>query len=194
MKKLKDIAKITAGYPFRGAIKTVPNSLVIAIQMKDVSVENGINWPSCTRTVLLGKKIPTWLQANDILFTTRGMKNYAVHIDSSAANYQAVPSPHFFIIQSTSPDVSSDYLAWVLNQTACQRYFQRSSEGSLTKSIRREVLELCPIQIPPLTKQQQIMRIQTTIAKENTILTQLIDNNNKLMATIANKITTGRKL
>lgn len=193
MIKLKDIANITPGYPFRGRITEFIDSNIHVIQMRDVSSGRGINWQACMRTALLGKKKPTWLQAGDILFTARGANTTAVYIDKTIRNYQAVPSPHFFVLRPISDKINAEYLAWLINQTDCQRYFDNSAEGTLAKSIRRSVLEACPIIVPSMDEQQRIVKLTNTIIKENQTLRQLINNNNKLMAAIANKLVTRSK-
>jgi hypothetical protein len=45
--KLKQIATINAGYPFRDKISEVADSNVVAVQMKDVSLQEGIRWNKC---------------------------------------------------------------------------------------------------------------------------------------------------
>ena len=56
--KLKQIADINAGYPFRGKIPEVAGSGVVAVQMKDITAQNEIHWASCIHTELTGKREP----------------------------------------------------------------------------------------------------------------------------------------
>jgi restriction endonuclease S subunit len=191
--KLKTVRSIDAGYSFRGKIKESPNSKVQVIQMKDVSVAEGINWSSCIKTEIPGKKKPVWLQSDDILFSARGTSNYAYHVDKNVEKTQTVTTPHFFVMKWKSDEVLSEYLVWYLNQTPCQRYFQSAAEGSATKSIRRSVLEDCPIVVPTIQEQQRIVNLQKTIEKENQTFNQLIENNNQLMACIAKSLPTRNK-
>lgn len=184
---LNDIAVIDAGYPFRGTIPEILDSSIVAVQMKDVSVQDGIDWSRCTRTRLTGIRAPGWLQPGDILIATRGSHNYAVHVDErlSSTNLQAVASPHFFIIRVTREGVLPEYLTWLLNQAPCQRYFEQTAEGSATKSIRRSVLEQTPVGIPPLDKQHVIVRMSKTLAQERRVVEQLLSNGARLMNVIA---------
>ena len=96
--KLKHIATINAGYPFRGKISEVPGSGVVAVQMKDVSLTEGICWSDCIQTELTGKREPDYLTTGDILVAARGSHNYAVQVDQALATTgkQAVAAPHFF--------------------------------------------------------------------------------------------------
>lgn len=187
---LNDIAVVDAGYPFRGTIPETLGSHIAAVQMKDVSLQEGINWSGCTRTTLTGKRAPDWLQPGDILIAARGSHNYAVHVDErlTSTDLQAVAAPHFFIIRVTREEVLPEFLTWLLNQAPCQRYFEQTAEGSVTKSIRRSVLEQTPVAMPPLDKQRIIIRMNTTLARERRIATQLVNNGAQLMNTIASEL------
>lgn len=55
-------------------------------------------------------------------------------------------------------DVLPEYLTWLLNQSPCQKYLEQNAEGSMSKSIRRSVLEETPIAIPPLVKQKRLWK------------------------------------
>ena len=186
--KLKQIASISTGYPFRGKISEVAGTGIVAVQMKDASPESGINWLSCIETELSGKRTPDLLHAGEILFAARGSNNCAVLVDLTIANTQAVASPHFYIISSKINNLLPEYLAWLLNQEPCQRYFQREAEGTLTKSIRRSVLENTPVAVPELSKQHAIISLAKTLKKEQQLIEQLIKNGESLMSTIANDL------
>ncbi|MBQ0781565.1 MAG: restriction endonuclease subunit S, partial [Thalassolituus oleivorans] len=188
---LKQIATINAGYPFRGKIPEVSDSSVIAVQMKDVSLTEGIRWSDCQKTELTGKRPPDYLTTGDILVAARGNHNYAIPIDSAlTTNKQAVAAPHFFVVRLKSQnkkkqDILPEFIAWLLNQIPAQRYFEQNAEGTLTKSIRRSVLEETPIVIPPLAKQRTIVAMANTLREEQRIMHQMINNNELMMSTIA---------
>jgi len=196
--KLKQVASIKAGYPFRGKIqaineidpcKTNPNyPHALAIQMKNVTLKRGIDWSSCIKTQLMGKRSPAWLQPGDILFTARGSHNYAILIDHSIAKQHAVAAPHFYVIQLQTSEVLPGYLAWLLNQSPCQRYFQREAEGSFAKSIRRQILDNTPIVQPSLSEQKNIIGLIRTLKQEQQIMEKLIDNGERFMHGIANQL------
>lgn len=185
---LKDIASAKAGYPFRGAIMAIPNAAVRVVQMKDTFVDQVIEWSACLCTALPSQRSADFLSANDILFSARGTKNYAVLVDEAVSHYQAVAAPHFFILRLATPDVLPAFLVWWLNQYPCQQYFQREAEGSVTKSIRRSVLENTPIVVPPLSKQHAIIQLANTLAREQQVLARLQRNGEHLMNTIANDL------
>ena len=185
---LKGIASIKAGYPFRGAIADMPNAAVRVVQMKDTFVDQVIDWSDCLCTELPSQRSADFLSANDILFSARGTKNYAVLVDEAVSHYQVVAAPHFYVLRLTIPSLLPAFLAWWLNQYPSQQYFQREAEGSVTKSIRRSVLENTPIVVPTLSKQHAIIQLANTLAHEQQVLAQLQRNSEYLMSTIASDL------
>lgn len=185
--KLKQIATINAGYPFRGKIPEAPGSAVVAVQMKDVSLTEGIRWSDCLETELTGKREPDYLTTGDILVAARGSHNYAVQVDQALATIgkQAVAAPHFFVISLKKKDILPEFLVWLLNQTPAQRYFEQNAEGSLTKSIRRSVLEDAPVVVPPLAKQRAIISMAATLRDEHKLIQKLVSNGERMMSAIA---------
>lgn len=189
--KLRQIASIAPGYPFRGKIPESATRGLVAVQMKDVSTQQGISWAQCQHTELTGKRDPDWLQPGDILVAARGNHNYAVQVDHTLTHtgFQAIAAPHFFVITLKNPNqVLPEYLTWLLNQAPSRRYFEQNSEGSFTKSIRRSVLEDMPIAVPPLAKQHSIIKLANTLNHERQIVEQLLRNGEHLMNTIATEL------
>lgn len=188
--KLKQVASVGAGYPFRGKIPDVPSSGVVAVQMKDVLLQQEIQWVECIETELGGKRDPGWLQQGDILFAARGSHNYAVLVTNeiSKAGIKAVAAPHFYVVSVKQEEVLPEYLVWLLNQRPCKRYFEQNAEGSLTKSIRRSVLEEAPIAIPPLYRQKAIVGLVKTMRKEQEIVEMYVRNSEQLLNAISTNL------
>ncbi|WP_150539967.1 restriction endonuclease subunit S [Actinobacillus vicugnae] len=186
--KLSQLAQIDTGYPFRGAVPEQLGSEILAVQMKDVSVQSGINWQHCVPTTLTAKKSPIWLQENDILLTSRGNQIYAVLVDSSVNQYQAVASPHFFVIRADNNKILPEFLAWQLNHSDCQRYFEQNMEGTITKSIRLPVVANTPITLFPMAKQQQFLGLVNSIKQQQDLMAQLIQADQQLINGIFNQL------
>ena len=72
--RLGDIARVTAGFPFREGVASSSEGNAIVVQMKNVDAEHGVDWASVTRTNLPGKKEPDWLKEGDIIFAARGQR------------------------------------------------------------------------------------------------------------------------
>lgn len=189
--KLSEVSNVIVGHPFRGKIPEVKGSGVRAVQMRDISLFSGVDWSSCTETAITGKREPDWLLPGDLLFAARGSHNYAVLVDQIPQEIRAVAAPHFYLLRCKQPDLLPEYLAWFLNQKPSQRYFQREAEGSLTKSIRRKVLEHTPVAVPSLERQRGIIRLAETLKQEQQIIKQLISNGEIMMNAIANDLLAG---
>ncbi|WP_199529037.1 restriction endonuclease subunit S [Pseudoalteromonas sp. bablab_jr010] len=188
--KLKQVATINAGYPFRGKIPEEPGSAVVAVQMKNVSLTGEICWSDCIETELTGKREPNYLATGDILVVARGSHNYAVQVKQSliSSGKQAVAASHFFVVKLEQKSILPEFLVWLLNQAPAQRYFEQNAEGSLTKSIRRSVLEDIPVIVPPLAKQQSIIEMANILDVEQRLIQRLINNSERMMGTIANSL------
>lgn len=191
--KLNQIARVDAGYPFRGKIPEEVDTGVVAVQMKDVSISEGIAWSQCLSTDITNKRDPGWLHAGDILIAARGSHNYAVQVDDglSAAGLKAVAAPQFFVIRITHPSVLPGYLVWLLNQVPCQRYFEQNAEGTLTKSIRRSVVEATAITVPSISRQQAIVALADVLRHEQRLYKQLLLNGELMMSAIAKDLYDG---
>ncbi len=193
--KLKQVATINAGYPFRGRIPEVSGSAVVAVQMKDVSLTEGIRWSKCLETELSGKREADYLTTGDILVAARGSHNYAVQVNQLLASTgkQAVAAPHFFLVRLKRDNLKKEnilpeFMVWLLNQAPTQRYFDQNAEGTLTKSIRRSVLEDAPVVVPPLAKQRTIIAMANTLGEEQRLIQRLVTNGERMMGAIANDL------
>lgn len=181
---LGDIAAISAGYPLRGAVDELEAGNVAVVQMRNVDLESGVNWSEVRRVALPSKRPPAFLDAGDIIFTTRGARNIAFALD--AVEGEAVCSPHFFVIRvSDKSRIEPKFLAWQINQRAAQEYFQREATGSHILNIRREVIEAVPVTIPPVETQHVIVALADAARAERAALTQLIENRNQQIEAIA---------
>ncbi|MEN8170507.1 MAG: restriction endonuclease subunit S [Pseudomonadota bacterium] len=180
---LIDATTVTVGHPFRGSIKEVPDTGYRAVQMKNVTPEQGVDWSSVAETEVSGRRTD-WLCDGDILFAARGSRNYAALVENCPE--QVVAAPHFFVIRvKPGEPLLPEYLVWFLNQAPTSRYFRREAEGTRTLSIRRSVLENTPIAVPPLGKQQQIVGLHATLRREQQIAKQLVRNGETMMDAIA---------
>ncbi|HHT9767990.1 TPA: restriction endonuclease subunit S [Legionella pneumophila] len=182
------LSTITAGHSFRGKIPETKSTGIYVVQMKDIDREYTVNWDTLIETKLTGRQSANWVKYGDILFAARGQRNYATLIDSEINNRQVIAAPQFFVIHINHPDILPEYLAWFLNQSIAQRYFQSHAEGSTTPSIRRQVLESTPIVLPSLKQQKIIIELAKTISREKQLANRVIANGEQLMQSLLNEI------
>lgn len=181
---IKDLTTLQSGYPFRGSIEESADGDALAVQMKDVDPDHGVNWSGVTRTSLAGRKQPAWLKAGDVLFVFKGARFYAACIDEPPT--LAVCSPHFFHLQ-VAPRVPllPAFLAWQINQPPFQRQLQQAAEGSSQLSIRRPVLESLTLCVPSLADQRRIVALANLARRERHTLHQLIHNREQQLQALA---------
>src|SRR5688572_5420214 len=75
---LAELAKISAGYPFRGGISELQAGDVAVIQMANLDVAAGVDWNGLQHVSLPPGRSTGYLEAGDVIFTTRGTRNQAV--------------------------------------------------------------------------------------------------------------------
>lgn len=186
--KLATVARVRAGYPFRGSVEEIEGGDALAVQMKDVEVGGGVNWPLVIRTTLAGRKEPDWLRAGDLLFVFKGARFYAVCIDDPPD--RAVCSPHFFHLQvADGQHVLPAFLAWQINQPPFQRQVLQAAEGSSQLSVRRPVLESMTLSMPSLAVQQRIVELDELARQERLALRRLIQNRERQLQALAEELT-----
>jgi hypothetical protein len=181
---LSAVARASAGYPLRGAADALPAGDVAVIQMGNVNPDTGVDWASTRRVALPSKREVAFLSRADVIFTTRGARNFAFALEDVPG--PAVCSPHFFVLRVSSLDLlTPKFLAWQINQRPAQEYFQREATGSYILNIRREVIENLALAVPPLALQHAITGFDATASAECTLLKNIIANRNQQMEAIA---------
>ena len=186
---LNSLASIAAGYPLRGAVDALPVGDVAVIQMGNVHPETGVDWSSTQRIALPSRRSANFLASEDVIFTTRGTRNFALALGQIPG--LAVCSPHFFVMRVIDPcRIIPAFLAWQINQRPAQEYLRREATGSYILNIRREVIENLSLAIPPLEQQRAIIALADAARAERGALTRLIDNRNQQLEAIALGLTT----
>ncbi len=171
---LKEVAAISAGYPLRGSAEALDEGDAAFIQLKNVDPETGIDWPSVARVELPSGRKHRWLTSSDVIFASRGVKNFAYPIADS--DERAVCSPHFYVLSiKDTHKLHPEFLAWQINQTPAQNYFRVTAVGTQAiMTIRRPALEALPIVVPPLREQELIVEFWRASQKERAALNRLI--------------------
>ena len=188
MQILKQIASIELGFQLRSQVIQSPESKELLIQMKDVSKTNGVNWKTCVPTRLPGKKMPQWLCDGDVIVVARGFNFFAAHIQDIPQGFQAVAAPAFFVLSKINAQILPEYLTWWLNQVPTQRYFEKSAEGAISKSLKRNALENTPVIIPPLEQQKHIVSLARLFREEYRLLEQMRTNTAQMQNALVNQL------
>ena len=182
---LKEVATVRSGHSFRTAVEEVKEGNAYIVQMRDVSLEQGINVSSLTKTMI---DRPNYLHEEDILFIPRGNNNIALLVGEEASERGLVAINHFMVITVKTGKIAPGFLAWWLNQKPAQHFFEQQSEGTSIRNIRRAVLENTPISLPSLEQQQVILEAVETIKQKRTIYKKLIEADEKIERYIVSSI------
>ncbi|MCE4373563.1 restriction endonuclease subunit S [Xanthomonas hortorum] len=179
-------ADIRMGYPFRGSIHEVAGGSVRVVQIRDVPRTGLCTYDALVATEVEGRKHPDWLLDQDIVFIARGANTFAAL--AQAPPPRTLCSPHIYVIRVKAPRLLPAFLAWQLNQAPAQRYLRQSAEGSNQLSIRRTVLDMTPIRVPPLSLQQAVIALEQAAQAERAALHALIDNRTTELAILAERL------
>lgn len=179
------LCTVSTGWSFRGRIEPAEGVETLVVQMRD-TLSSGVDWASCVRTEVTGRREPDWLRPGDILFPARGNVSQAVLIDERIGSLQAVAAPHFFVLRIRRSDVLPAYLAWWLNQEPAQRYLEQQAQSStLVRNISLTALESVLVALPPFLRQQQIVDLASAIRREEELLHRLRQTNQQIMTGLA---------
>lgn len=185
-----EICRISAGYPFRGAIDALPPGPVAVVQMRNVDAES-VDYDGLTRVSLPTTRQPDFLKAGDVIFTTRGRRNSALALREVPG--LAVCSPHFFVLRVKQPDtLLPEFLAWLINQKPAQEYLQQAATGSHILNITRGAIESLPVAIPSLEVQRALVGLAEQARRERELMHALIDNRQSQLDAISASILTPR--
>ena len=186
---LSELVVIQAGYPFRGAIQSIPTGSVKAVQAKDISELGELSCDDLIVTELSGKREADWLKQGDILFIGKGARHIACFVDKDLERTTCAPSLFLLHLKPRWLNlVDPLFIAWQLNQMPLQQYFQRSAEGSMQISIRKAVLASAPIALPDIQTQRTIAKLYSASLKENALLYKLINNRQQQLNAIATEL------
>jgi restriction endonuclease S subunit len=127
------------------------------------------------------------LQAGDVLFASKGTRNFASWYESK--NQPAVASTSFFVIRLQSNLVIPEYLAWYLNSPYTLKILKGRAIGTSIVSISKTVLENLEISVPELNTQQIILKINQLQIREKSLMHQReILNEKKIQQLIINAL------
>lgn len=171
-KKLKRIAEIKSGYPFRHGVQQEHNGNVRVIQLKDMDENGSINARKLSMVSIANLKSNRTLEKGDIIFKSKSINHMASVLTEDV--HSTIATHHFLVLQIRSEFVLPEYVTWYLNQQPAKRYFKRNAAGTRIPFVSKKVLEELVIPIPPLDVQKKIVEIDKLSQREQSLREEIL--------------------
>jgi restriction endonuclease S subunit len=191
-KKIKEIADIQLGYQFRKKIEPVKDGSNWVIQIRDFNENHILNKEFLSRVSIDAPSKKYLINKGDVLFLSRGHRNWAAPILDNLAATIAVS--HFFVIRPKNHIILPEYLAWYINQAPAQEYLHNNARrGTHMPLIPLSAFSELPVALPDIEMQRKIVEISSLMEKENNLLSALQEKRLQLINTICLKAAKSKK-
>lgn len=166
-KRLGEISEIRSGV----FLKPHAEGDILYLQAKDFDQEGnllqglfpGLKWKDVSNKHLL--------KYGDLVFASKGWKNFAAVYDNS--QFPAVASTSFLVISLSVDYIEPKFLAWWLNSSEVHGFLKGIAKGTSIPSITKAQLEQLEIPIFPFDVQETLVRLAELRKKEKTILADI---------------------
>ncbi|OGW53600.1 MAG: hypothetical protein A2Z60_04405 [Nitrospirae bacterium RIFCSPLOWO2_02_42_7] len=191
-KKITEIADVQIGYQFRKKIEPADDGTNRVIQIRDFDENHTLN-RECLSRVRIDKSTEQYLiHQGDVLFLSRGHRNWAAPIIDELQNTVAVG--HFFVIKVRNEIILPEYLAWYINQSPAQEYIHNiARRGTHMPLVTLSAFKGLPVDVPDMAIQYKIVGLSRLIEKEKKLLAELQGKRLLLINTISLKAIKTRK-
>ncbi len=162
------------------------------IQIRDFDENHTLNREGLSR-VRIDKSTEQYLiHQGDVLFLSRGHRNWAAPIVDELQDTVAVG--HFFVIKVRNEIILPEYLAWYINQSPAQEYIHNiARRGTHMPLVTLSAFKGLPVDVPDMAIQYKIVGLSRLIEKEKKLLAELQGKRLLLINTISLKAIKTRK-
>lgn len=168
---LSRACSILSGYTARTRLDAAASGGLLAIQLRDLPTSGRLNLSLLTRVQLGDVQDRHLVHGGDVLFRSRGDRNTAVLVDDRLPEQAFAVLP--LMILRPKPDiVSGEYLAWTINHSTTQRYFDSVARGTKLRMVSRASLEHLELDIPDIETQRKIVAIAALADREQALSVQ----------------------
>lgn len=191
-RKLTDIVNIQLGYQFRKRIEPVESGTNQVIQIRDFDQELNLRKEALSWVQIDKLADPYLLNKGDILFLSRGHKNWAVPIVDDLRN--TITVSHFFVLRIKKSDVMPEYLAWYINQAPAQEYLHSNARhGTHMPLIPLSAFKGLTVEVPEMEIQKKIVELSKLMDKEKLLLNELQEKRSLLIKAVCLKASKSKK-
>ncbi|OPY78027.1 MAG: Type I restriction modification DNA specificity domain protein [Syntrophorhabdus sp. PtaU1.Bin153] len=185
-KKVKDITDIQIGYQFRGKVEADPNGTYKVVQIRDFEESLNLNLESLSKVAPKGDMTRYIVKKDDVLFLSRGQRNYAIPIRTSLES--TIAASYFFILRIKTAVVLPEYLAWYVNQAPAQEYLRNiARRGTHMPLVPLSAFSDLEVELPDLDTQKTIMEISELQEREKQLTKDLQEKRFRLVTSMCLK-------
>lgn len=164
-KKLTEISDIQLGYQFRKKIEPADDGPIRVIQIRDFDENHILNKENISRVRIDKPREQYLIQKGDVLFLSRGTRNWTAAIGDDLQDTVAVS--HFFVIKMRNETILPEYLAWYINQPPAQEYLHNiARRGTHMPLVTLSAFKGLFIEIPDMATQHSIIELSRLMEKE----------------------------
>jgi hypothetical protein len=163
--QLASVCDISTGYTARGRLEPTESDGVLVIQLRDISADGDVAPERLTRVAVEGALERYLVRAGDVVFRSRGDRNTAFVLDERFIEPAVAVLP-LMILRPKSQVVTPQYLAWAINQSPAQRYFDTIACGTNMRMLPKAGLEDLEIDVPDIETQRKIVEIHALAERE----------------------------
>jgi hypothetical protein len=167
--KLKVIADIRTGYPFRSRLRHDPEGSIAVVQMKDIDDSNLLHPDDLIRVSLSEVKASHLINRGDLVFRSRGRTNTVALIDADVG--PAILAAPMILIRPLG--IYPAYLHWFVNQESTQQHLAALAAGTSLLMISKASLSELEVAVPSLEHQQKIVECAALGRREQELMNQM---------------------
>ena len=167
-RRVGEICSVHTGYTARGRLQPATHGGLLAIQLGDFPQDSNITPARLNRVEFEGQTDKFLVGQGDVLFRSRGERNIAVALDNRFTE-RAVAVLPLFVLRPITDLIQPEFLAWIINQTPSQRYFDRIALRTTIRMVSRSSVESLEIQIPSLELQRKITNLDDLAERERAL-------------------------
>ena len=169
-KRLGDVADVLTGYPFRGKVMPEDGGEIVALQIKDLTGEGGLDLAGALR--IRGEAVYQrhLLRANDILMQSRGTANRATIFEGTV---HAIAALGLLVVRPNANVVRPAFLLWYLNHPKTQDRLRDLAWGSTVAFIAKTDAADFTVPTPPLALQEKVITVDQLRRQERSLVAEL---------------------
>lgn len=181
--RIGHLANIQAGYQFREKVEPDPKGAIGVLQIKDIPDRRRLTPETIDRVTFDKPSEPYRVNRGDVLFLSRGHKQFAVAIEHDLRD--TIASGYFYILRTDPAQIRPAYLAWYLNQPPMQDQFKQLAKGTHMPFVSQAEFRELEVLIPPLAVQDQIVALAALADQEQSLLADIAAKRAQLLQTLS---------